>query len=82
MLMTNGDTTLLLLGICTSHGAAAFVTSALLPQVALLKVKTTNNVTHLLTDALHSSPTLYEHILHCVFKTTWAEHLPFDKVLP
>lgn len=72
------DITLLCPGMCTRRGPTAFLASALLSQAALLKVKTTNNATHLHGDALQSSPTLYERVLRGVFKTTWVEHLPFD----
>lgn len=43
-----------------ARSGAGFLTSALLSQVAFLKVKTTNSATHLLTNALQSSTALYE----------------------
>lgn len=60
----------------TSTGRkAAFLTSALLSQVALLKVKTTNKATHLLRNALSSSSTLYEQHYIMYSKAMWVVYL-------
>ena len=58
-----------------THRGAGFLTSALLSQVALLKVKTTNNATHLLTNALQSSGALYECRCIMYSRAIWVVHL-------
>lgn len=57
-----------------THKGAGSLTSALLPQVFLLKVKTTHNETHFLTNALQSSTALYKQ--HCIiYSALWVVHL-------